>query len=469
MGFDSYCLNQQLRKGLASSGYTEPTLVQKKVLPVALSGANVICSAKTGSGKTLSYLIPVLQRLLDVGWCRTDGLGALVLAPTRELALQIFSVLQKVGRYTNLSGGLLIGGRDAEQEKDKLAALNVVVGTPGRLLEHFESAWDFNGDNLEVLVVDEVDKMMEMGFKETVERILEYVTEKRRTLLFSATAEPLARANGVWGAKNPEYISVCDGSLGEAVPSSLVQKAYWVRPSEKFALLYRVIKQNMGKRVIVFLSTCKEVTFFYTLFKYLRLGMRLLYLNGNMCQNKRVETYHKFAKDETNLLFCTDLAARGLDFPNVNLVLQLDVPDTKETYIHRAGRTARNGQKGEACIALLSREKAVAEELAEVPGFPEVVPFRKPGSNDLHGGIEDRVRAVIRKTPEIYILAQKYVKTYKGHLRVTCKGQKEVVEQGLAELVEFLGVSEDENVAWSLPAKKKRRTAGTRTVLDGDA
>ncbi|KAI5189268.1 ATP-dependent RNA helicase DDX10/DBP4 [Nematocida sp. AWRm77] len=460
MRFDEYNLYPVISKALRESKFEEATLVQKRVVPAALSGKSLVCSAKTGTGKTLAFVIPVLQRLLAQKWDRTDGLGGIIITPTRELALQVFEVLKSVGKYTNLSGGLLIGGRNAEKEKKTVATLNVIVCTPGRLLEHLESVWNFSGDNLQVLVIDEADKLMEMGFRQTIERILEYVSAKRQTLLFSATVEAIAKAKSVWDIDTPEIITVEDESVQETGSACLVQEVLVVTPAQKFDLLYRVIKEHLKKRVIVFLSTCKEVTFFYTLFKSLRLGVPLLYLNGNMALNKRIETYHKFSKNEPKMLFSTDIAARGLDFPNIDLVLQLDAPDSKETYIHRVGRTARNGAKGKGILAVLPREEGLLKDLRGVPGFPEEKVFRSSRS------IADRVQSAIRHNSEIYLLAQKYIKTYKGFLRVLKKEYVGCAAQGVTELAEFLGVEEDENVSWSGRTKKKSKLLSSRVTFD---
>lgn len=458
MSFSSFGLHKAIENGLKKGGYITPTEVQKKIIPLAGKKGNIVCSAKTGSGKTLAFLVPVLERLMRLKWSRAEGLGAVIIAPTRELSLQIFEVLTSVGRECNLSGGLLIGGRYIEKEKGVVGMLNIVVGTPGRLLEHFESGWDFNGDNIEMLVIDEADKLMEMGFKETIEKILTYVSRKRQTLLFSATAEGIAKAKRVWDIDSPEYIVVSEERKEEV---KMKQEAYWITAEKKFDLLYEIIKKNQKKKIIVFLSTCKEVTFFHDLYKRLRFGMALLRLSGNMSQNKRVDTYHKFCADEPRMLLCTDIAARGLDFPAVDIVVQLDAPESAETYIHRAGRTARNGAKGRVILALLEREKALLPHLQKVEGFPEVHRYKGKRS------IAERVQAEIRKDPELYMAAQKYVKTYKGFLRVSKIGEdQQETDKCINELVEYLGVAENENVYWSRDAKQKSKMLNTRIDFD---
>jgi len=456
MGFEQYEIHSVLRRGLKESGFEEPTQVQKKSIPAALEGKNVVCSSGTGTGKTLAFLIPAVQKLLASKWDRTDGLGALVITPTRELALQIFEVLQKIGKYTNLSGGLLIGGRDAEKEKESLASLNIVVGTPGRLLEHFESAWRFSGDVLEVLVIDEADKLLEMGFKQTVERIMEYVRRKRQTLLFSATAEQLARSKKIWDIEAPEFITV----RSEEEKGGLEQEVYVVTPSQKFDLLYRVIKNNLKKKILVFLATCKEVAFFHALLLRLRLGAKVLALSGSMSQKKRIEVCRKFSGREAKVLLATDLVARGLDFPGVGVVLQLDAPDTKETYIHRVGRTARNNASGKGVLALLERERGVLKDLEGFKGLGEPKEFRSIRT------ICDRVHAVMKESPEIYTMAQKYVKTYKASLRTMKKEYTKDAEKDIEEIVAYLGVQEDENVSWSAPAKRKSKMLNTKIRFD---
>ncbi|KAI5168000.1 ATP-dependent RNA helicase DDX10/DBP4 [Nematocida sp. AWRm79] len=461
MSFKEFGLSPVILKGLDAGEFKTPKLVQSKIIPLALKRKNIVCSAKTGSGKTLAFLVPMLERLLKVKWSRADGLGAVIITPTRELALQIFTVLQTLGQFTHLSGGLLIGGRDVEREKEAVGELNVVVCTPGRLLDHLERGWNFNGDNLECLVIDEADKLMEMGFKETVESILEYMSKKRQTLLFSATADAIAQAKRVWDIENPEFISLSESKDEE--PLNLIQTAYITTPAQKFDLLYTTIKQNLRKRIIVFLTTCKEVTFYYTIIKKMRVSISALYLNGNMSQNKRVETYYKFSEKEPQILFCTDIAARGLDFTSVDIVIQLDAPDSKETYIHRAGRTARNGAKGKNILAITKQELPVLTDLKGVEGFPqEVLPYKTNHKKS----VEERIKSIIKGVPVIYQLAQKYVKTYKGSLRVTKKEHITDKESALKELIEYLGVKEDENVSWSVDAPRKSKSQNNYTRFD---
>lgn len=459
MGFGDLELHPSIAKALAESSFRAPTAVQKKIFPLAMRKRNIVCSAKTGSGKTLAFLLPTLQRLLDMRWSRDDGLGAVVIAPTRELALQIFGVLQKVGKHTSLSGGLLIGGRDSAKEKQGLNAMNIIVCTPGRLLEQLESVWDFSGDNLEMLVIDEADKMVEMGFKETVDGILEFLGKKRQTLLFSATAESVARERRLWGIEAPEFVAVRSEDAPEATPSTLVQECYWVTLANKFDFLYYVIKRNLRKKVIVFLSTCKEVNFFYEAFKKLRLGLPLQRLSGAMSQGRRVDIYTQFCKESTRLLFCTDIAARGLDFPSVDLIVQLDCPESRDTYIHRVGRTARNGAKGRAILALLDGEKQILEEIQEAVKFSKIKKFAPKVS------VQERIRGLVRADASVYLLAQKYVKTYRGFLRVHKKKYFGRAMEEISELAEYLGVAEDENVRWS-EAEAGPKSPGNRIVFE---
>lgn len=353
--FTQLPLSSRTLRALDEAHYLQLTDVQQCALPVALGGLDVIGAAKTGSGKTLAFLVPVLERLYREKWTIHDGLGALILSPTRELALQTFDVLRRIGKYHGLSAGLIIGGRELRTEQDAIARMNILVATPGRLLQHMDQTSVFDWSHLQVLVLDEADRILDLGFSATLDAILEELPrEGRQTMLFSAT--PMESLAERLGMAEPAIISV-HATEGEATPVRLTQKYLVCGLEEKLDRLYSFIKSNLKARILVFLSSCKQVRFVYEAFCKLQPGVPLLHLHGRQKQAKRMTIFGEYCRRTGGAcLLATDVAARGLDFPAVDWVVQVDCPEDVATYIHRVGRTARYDQAGEALLFLLPSE-----------------------------------------------------------------------------------------------------------------
>ena len=272
-------LSRETRTGLKAMKYISPTAVQKRVLPAALAGRDVLCAAKTGSGKTLAFVVPVLEKLTEEKWsARVDGIGALILTPTRELALQIFEELRGVGKKHRFSCGLLIGGggrKALEEEKSRAGALNILIATPGRLLQHMDETPYFDCNALKILVLDEADRILDKGFRATLDAILENLPrgsrggDGRQTLLFSATQtksiKDLARLN----LSDPEYISIHE-EASMPTPVKLQQAFVECPSSQKISVLWGFIKTHLKAKVLVFFSTCKQARFVSDAFSKLR-------------------------------------------------------------------------------------------------------------------------------------------------------------------------------------------------------
>jgi ATP-dependent RNA helicase DDX10/DBP4 len=258
--FASFPLSSATVRGLRDSGYTETTEVQRETLRYSLRGLDVLGAAKTGSGKTLAFVIPLLERLFVKRWSREDGLGALVITPTRELAYQIFDVLNNVGRFHEFSAGLVIGGKDLAFERDRMATCNIVVCTPGRLLQHMDENPQFDASQLQLLVLDEADRCLEMGFAAQMNAILANLpSEARQTLLFSATQTRSVKDLARCGLSKPVLISVHEHA-SKATPDELVEH-YMVCPlDQKIDILWSFIKNHRKKKVLVFLQSCKQVS-----------------------------------------------------------------------------------------------------------------------------------------------------------------------------------------------------------------
>ncbi|KAL4096403.1 hypothetical protein QTP88_021365 [Uroleucon formosanum] len=362
--FEHFPLSAPTLKGLKDNKYFVPTEIQRESIGYSLRGEDILGAAKTGSGKTLAFLIPVLEILYCNKWNRTEGLAALIITPTRELAYQIFETLRKIGIYHDFSAGLIIGGKDLKFERKRLDQCNIMICTPGRLLQHMDENPLFDCSNMLVLVLDEADRCLDMGFQQTMNSIIENLPPERQTLLFSATQTKSVKDLVRLSLNNPHLISVHEESE-HSTPSGLVQSYIVCDLHDKMSLLWSFIKNHLHHKVLVFMSSCKQVKYFYEILCKLRPGTSLLALYGTMHQTKRMAVYESFSRKQRSVLFATDIAARGLDFPAVNWVVQLDCPENANEYIHRAGRTARFQKSGESLLVLLPSELAILKQLED--------------------------------------------------------------------------------------------------------
>ena len=356
--FPSLPLSRATLAGLERARFTKLTAIQRVAIPHALACRDVLGAAKTGSGKTLAFIVPLLERLYRARWSAGAGLGGLVLSPTRELAMQTFEVLRTVGNSHNvLSAGLRTGGRDFAEESGAVGELAIVIATPGRLLQHLEQTPEFNASSLLVLILDEADRLLDMGFSEAINSILSYLPPppQRQTLLFSATQTRSVRDLARLSLATPEFVSVHEAAAS-ATPSRLSQHFVIARVADKLNLLWSFLKTHTDSKIIIFISACKEARFIFEAFRRLRPGTPLQVLHGKMKQSRRMLVYYDFLKKPAAALFATDIAARGLDFPNVDWVVQLDAPEDAACYIHRVGRTARFKAKGHALLVLSPHE-----------------------------------------------------------------------------------------------------------------
>lgn len=363
--FSDFPISKKTLLGLQEAQYRQPTEIQRQTIGFALLGRDVLGAAKTGSGKTLAFLIPVLECLYRMQWSSMDGLGALIISPTRELAYQTFEVLRKVGKNHELSAGLVIGGKDLKSESERIQHTNIVICTPGRLLQHMDETAAFHASSLHMLVLDEADRILDMGFADTLNAIVENLPKSRQTLLFSATQTKSVKDLARLSLKDPEYVWVHEKAKF-STPATLEQSFVVCELHQKVNMLYSFIRNHLKKKIIVFFACCKEVQYLFRILCRLKPGMPILALHGKQQQMKRVEVYNDFLRKQNAVLLATDIAARGLDFPAVNWVLQFDCPEDADTYIHRVGRTARYKEGGEALLLLLpSEEKGMISQLQE--------------------------------------------------------------------------------------------------------
>ncbi|KAL0221813.1 hypothetical protein RCL1_001667 [Eukaryota sp. TZLM3-RCL] len=363
--FSSLNLSQPTLKGLQSQKFTDLTDVQSATLPLALKNKDLLVTAKTGSGKTLSFLIPVLERLYKAKWSRMDGLGALIISPLRELSIQIYEVLIKIGKFHDFSAGLVIGGNNFEEEQEAIASMNILVATPGRLVQHIQESPYFTADNLQILVLDEADRVLDLGFYSAVKSIIDFLPANngRQNLLFSATQTSSVSDLARLSLSSPVDVDLT--TKYEVIPSKLQQRYILIAPHQKLNMLFSFIRTHLNDKIIVFLSSCKQVQYVYSAFCHLRPGISLLHLHGKQKQHQRTKIYYDFKGKSNCVLFCTDVVARGLDFPDVSWVVQVDCPDDSANYIHRVGRTARIRKGGKALLFLSREELKFLERLKE--------------------------------------------------------------------------------------------------------
>ncbi|KAK8801136.1 hypothetical protein WA158_001906 [Blastocystis sp. Blastoise] len=406
--FDNMPLSKYTKRALHEANFTDMTDVQKKTLPLSLAGKDLVATAKTGSGKTLAYLIPLLEVLYRERWSPEAGLGALVISPTRELALQIFDVLRTVGKNHSFSAGLVIGGKDFSEEQVRLFKMNILVCTPGRILQHMEQSPNFNTDNVKMLVIDECDRCLDMGFKSDISSILEHLNPDHQTCLFSATMDTSVKQFISTCTHDPVYISTGEQD-DYSTPSNLLQKYVVCDLDAKAELLYSFLRSHLKSKILVFMNACKEVRFFYECFRRMKPGIPLMELQGRQKQTMRTYIYYDFLQRENACLFCTDIAARGLDFPNIDWVIQFDAPPDAATYIHRVGRTARYKNRGNSLLFMCkSEEEGLLDVMAE-----QRIPLKKIFVNPSKTqSITKKIMEEVTKDIELNALAQKAFTSY---------------------------------------------------------
>uniref|UniRef100_H0VAC0 ATP-dependent RNA helicase n=1 Tax=Cavia porcellus TaxID=10141 RepID=H0VAC0_CAVPO len=403
-------VNENTLKAIKEMGFTNMTEIQHKSIRPLLEGRDLLAAAKTGSGKTLAFLIPVIELIVKLKFMPRNGTGALILSPTRELAMQTFGVLKELMTHHVHTYGLIMGGSNRSAEAQKLAnGINIIVATPGRLLDHMQNTPGFMYKNLQCLVIDEADRILDVGFEEELKQIIKLLPIRRQTMLFSATqtrkVEDLARISL---KKEPLYVGVDDDKTNATVDG--LEQGYVVCPSEKrFLLLFTFLKKNRKKKLMVFFSSCKSVKYHYELLNYIDLPV--LAIHGKQKQNKRTTTFFQFCNADSGILLCTDVAARGLDIPEVDWIVQYDPPDDPKEYIHRVGRTARglNG-RGHALLILRPEELGFLRYLKQSKVPLSEFDFSWSKISD----IQSQLEKLIEKN---YFLHKSAQEAYKSYIR----------------------------------------------------
>ncbi|PCJ60356.1 MAG: DNA helicase [Rhodospirillaceae bacterium] len=350
MSFANLGLSDELLRAVEESGYVEPTPIQKKAIPSVLMGRDILGCAQTGTGKTASFTLPMID-ILAQSRAKARMPRAIILEPTRELAAQVAENFDRYGKYHRLAKALLIGGISlAPQEKQIERGADVLIATPGRFLDCYERGLLLLHD-VKILVIDEADRMLDMGFIPDVERIVRAIPKNRQTLLFSATILPEIRRLADSFLNDPKEISV---SSPTAAAETVEQFLIAVGEREKDAALLELIASENVKSAIIFCNRKKQVDALAYLLK--KKGLNAAPIHGDLPQSRRMETLESLRKGELDFLVASDVAARGLDIPEVSHVFNYGVPVTPEDYIHRIGRTGRAGRSGRAFMMVIPEE-----------------------------------------------------------------------------------------------------------------
>ncbi|KEQ78471.1 DEAD-domain-containing protein [Aureobasidium pullulans EXF-150] len=364
--FTDINLSDKTLKALQDMKFENMTEIQARGIPPLLAGKDVLGAAKTGSGKTLAFLIPAIEMLHSLKFKPRNGTGVIVVSPTRELALQIFGVARELMAHHSQTFGIVIGGANRRAEAEKLVkGVNLLIATPGRLLDHLQNTQGFVYKNIKALIIDEADRILEVGFEDEMRQIIKILPkDERQTMLFSATqttkVEDLARISLRPG---PLYINV-DHRKEHSTVEGLEQGFIVCQPDMRFRLLFTFLKKHPKKKIIVFFSSCNCVKYYAELLNYIDLPV--LDLHGKQKQQKRTNTFFEFCNAKQGTLICTDVAARGLDIPAVDWIVQFDPPDDPRDYIHRVGRTARGANtKGKSLMFLQPNEVGFLKHLEE--------------------------------------------------------------------------------------------------------
>ncbi len=357
--FKDLGVSAPILKALAADGYDAPTPIQVQAIPIVQKGRDLIGLAQTGTGKTAAFALPVLDRLhLNRKHAGEKSCRALVLAPTRELAAQIGDSFRAYGRFLGLSTAVVFGGASMFKQKQALyRGVDILVATPGRLLDHV-SQRSVRLDNVEILILDEADHMMDMGFIHDLRKIANIVPRHRQTLFFSATMPPSIEELAAQFLDNPERISVTPvSSTAERVEQAVVH----VDQAKKQDLLHALLKDKSIKRCIVFARTKHGADRVER--KLESAGFEAVAIHGNKSQGQRIRALDAFKKGQARVLVATEVAARGIDVDNITHVINYDLPNVPEQYVHRIGRTARAGQAGIAISFCAPDERAYLRDI----------------------------------------------------------------------------------------------------------
>lgn len=376
MKFDEFDLSPEIIEAIGYMGFKEATPIQEKSIPLILRGKDLIGCAQTGTGKTAAFLLPTIQKIASLK--EKKGSQALIIAPTRELAIQIEQQVQALGYFAGISSFAVYGGGGADDWVDQKKALrsgaDIIVATPGKLISHINTK-DIQFDNLKLLILDEADRMLDIGFYEDILKIIETLPKKRQTLMFSATMDKKIRKLASKILHQPEEITIAISKPAEGV----LQAAYCVYENQKIDLVHQLITDKPNyESILIFCSTKKKVGDLTRTLN--RKNYSVGAISSDLDQSDREKMLNSFRAKNTRVLVGTDVVSRGIDIKDINLVINFDVPSDAEDYVHRIGRTARANTTGVALTFISPRdmrdfdkiEKLIGKEVPKAPLPPEL-------------------------------------------------------------------------------------------------
>lgn len=360
MKFEELNLNDNLMEGLHSMGFEEATPIQEEAIPSILEGKDMIACAQTGTGKTAAYLLPILHKLASK---KDRAVDTLIIAPTRELAIQIDQQVQGFSYFTAATSAPIYGGGDAEafgrEKKALIDGADIIIATPGKLISHLNLGYA-NLDQVKHLILDEADRMLDMGFLEDIMKIVSYLPKKRQTLLFSATMPPKIRDLAKKTLVEPKEISIAISQTAEGV----VQVGFCLHNEQKIEMIEYLFKDDDVRKAIIFASTKTKVKQIAKTLKKKKL--KVGEIHSDLDQSERIETLNLFKAQKINILVGTDIISRGIDIKDIDMVINYDVPDDGEDYVHRVGRTARAASTGEAITFINQRDQSKFARIEEL-------------------------------------------------------------------------------------------------------
>ena len=367
MPFSALGLHPDLVRGVKAMGFTVPTPIQQQAMPLALEGSDVLGCASTGSGKTAAFGLPILNHILKNP---KPGLRALILVPTRELAAQVETTFRDVGRFTDIKVAMVIGGVGFHgQNKSISDGAQILVATPGRLLDHLQRG-NFKLSQVELLVLDEADRMLDMGFLPDIRAIISRVPKDRQTMLFSATLLPEIERVAAFAMRNPKRVEI---SKPQSIAEGISQIVYPISQMQKGEFLVTLLKATEMRSVLIFCRTKHGAD---RLARRLQnTGFTLGILHADRTQGQRTEAMDRFREGKTQILVATDIAARGIDVKDISHVINYDVPQHPEDYVHRVGRTARAYSVGDAITLMDPLEQQYLGAIERFVGivFPRAI------------------------------------------------------------------------------------------------